>query len=65
MDKLTYDAINEMTNDQILKWCMQFGFVCYKCPNCGRLSSGLFTSYHAQLHGQQTIHYNPMGETKQ
>ena len=47
-------------NEHVIDWCKKFKQICYECPMCNLLTCGIATSYHAQIHGEQTIHYNPL-----
>lgn len=47
-------------NKMVLDRCKKLKIICYQCPECKMLTSGLMTSYHAQLHGDQEIYYNPL-----
>jgi len=44
---------------EILKWCKEFLFTCYKCPVCDLLTFGKGTSYHWQVHGKQEVYWEP------
>lgn len=50
--------------DKVIKYSKALGLIAWNCPKCGLISFGLCTAYHTQLHGKQTIYYNPFEVTK-
>jgi hypothetical protein len=43
-------------NKAVIEACKQYPYhQCYECPECGLLTYGKGTSWHATIHGEQKI----------